>query len=66
MKHKLIEAMMNEGTLIVGNVVGLFLMFAIPFVAGGLYLLFTGQFKLLLLLLLILSLVIGYFVVGRF
>jgi len=57
---------MNEGTLIVGNVVGLFLMFAIPFVAGGLYLLFAGQFKLLLLLLLILSLVIGYFVVGRF
>ncbi len=54
--------MMND--LIVSNVVGLFLMFAIPFVAGGLYLLFTGQFKLLLLLFAVLALAIGYFVFG--
>lgn len=54
------------GDLIVTNVVGMFLMIVVPIVVGGVYLIFSGQLKLFLLLLTLMVLVVGHFALSYY
>ena len=53
---------MNEGDLIVRNIVFIFILPVLSIVGCGLYLIYKGHLKLFLVFLVLIALVIGHFV----